>query len=479
MTPAERTEALALLSEAEKRVAYRIRRYFPDSGPLCRANYPKHLAFFAAGATHRERLFLAANRIGKSDTGAFELTCHLTGVYPAWWEGRRFNGPVRVWAAGDTGKTVRDIIQVALLGPPGAHGTGMLPAHLILDTSAKQGVSDAIETITVRHVSGGTSTLGLKSYDQGREAFQGTSQHVVWLDEEPGDDIYVESLLRTMDTPDLPGGGLLMLTFTPLMGLTPLILQFLPGGQIGEVAGNKVVIQATWDDAPHLSESARTELWASIPPYQRDARSKGIPQLGSGAIYQVPESEITIAPFEIPKHWPRCYGLDTGWDATAAVWLAHDRETQTVYAYADYRRGQAEAPIHAEAIKAKGAWIPGVGDAAAINLADGRQFLDIYRRLGLDIDLPQKAVEAGIQRVWELLSAGKLKVFTSCGSLLEEYRLYRRDEKGRVVKINDHCCDSLRYAVMSGLERAIVKPVKKEDIRAPLDYASQGQGWLR
>lgn len=470
MTEAQRVEALALLAEAEKRAAYRIRRYFPETGPLCRANYPKHIAFMNAGATHRERLFLAGNRTGKSETGAYEWTSHLTGIYPRWWEGRRFPAPVRLWAAGDTGKTVRDILQVAFLGPPGAHGSGMIPAHLILNTAAKQGVSDAIETITVRHSSGGTSTLGLKSYDQGREAFQGTSQHGVWLDEEPPDDIYVESLLRTMDTPDLPGGGLLMLTFTPLMGMTTMVLSFLPDGHTATEGAAKFVVSATWDDAVHLTTEAKAELWASIPPYQRDARSKGIPQLGSGAIYQVSEEDITVADFPMPKHWPRSFSMDTGWDWTACLWGALDREAQVAYIYSTYKRGQAEPAIHAEAIRSRGKWIPGVGDAAAISNTDGQQFLHIYQRHGLTLKLADKSVEAGIQETWELLSAGRLKVFASCRALFEEYRLYRRDDKGRIVKVNDHLMDCLRMWVKSGRQIATVEPVKDDDLRGVLSH---------
>lgn len=221
----------------------------------------------------------------------------------------------------------------------------------------------------------------------------------------------------------------------------------------------------------------REALWASIPPYQRDARSKGIPQLGSGAIYQVGEDDIKVPDFEIPTHWPRAFGMDTGWDWTAAVWAAWDRDTDTVYVYSVYKRGQVEPPVHAEAFKARGEWIRGVGDAAAINLYDGRSFIEIYRQLGLDVELPDKAVEAGIQRVWERLSAGKLKVFASCGALFEEYRLYRRDEKGRVVKESDHVMDAVRYLVVSGLDRARTKPVPKDESRQRTMAPSGPMAW--
>lgn len=128
-------------AEATRRAAYRITQYFPETGACRRARYPKHLAFFAAGATHRTRAFLAGNRVGKSAAGAYETTLHLTGDYPSWWEGRRFEAPVSVWAAGDTAKTARDIMQAQLLGPPGALGTGMIPAHRVDRQRAKQGLA--------------------------------------------------------------------------------------------------------------------------------------------------------------------------------------------------------------------------------------------------------------------------------------------------------------------------------------------------
>ena len=213
----------------------------------------------------------------------------------------------------------------------------------------------------------------------------------------------------------------------------------------------------------------KDELWASIPPYQRDARTKGIPALGSGAVYQVPESTVSIPDFELPKHWPRAWALDAAASGpTAAVWGALDRESGTLYIYSVYKREQAEPAIHAAAVRARGEWIWGVGDVAAIANSDGEQFIDLYRRLGLDIQLADKGVESGIQEVWELLSAGRLKVFASCGGWFEEYRLYRRDEKGRIVKANDHLMDATRYLVKSGLDRMRVEAATRPDFGAGL-----------
>jgi len=217
----------AIRAERQRRKRRKIDTLFPSVGPHRRELYPKHLEFFRAGATHRERAFIAGNRCGKTIAGAYEVTLHLTGEYPEWWEGRRFACPTDIWAAGDTNKTVRDIITHELLGPPNARGTGMIPGDAIVDVSNARGVADSIDTVFVRHVSGGTSTLGFKSYSEGRANFQGTAKHVIWLDEQAGMDVYNECLIRTMVLPGIAEGGLILLTFTPLQGWGELIEAFL------------------------------------------------------------------------------------------------------------------------------------------------------------------------------------------------------------------------------------------------------------
>ncbi len=208
-----------------------------DHKGLCRVLYRKHSAFMRAGARHHERLFLASNQSGKTRTAAVELVCHLTGEYPAWWEGYRFRHPIEAWAAGDTRETTRDIIQVELMGPiehvERRQWSGMFPAHAVYETTRKSGgVPWCLDYIWIRHLSGGLSSLQLKAYDQGRRAFQGTKKSLIWLDEEPPDepaeaesesnDIYTECLMRTVNT-----GGLLMATFTPLRGMTRFLQGYL------------------------------------------------------------------------------------------------------------------------------------------------------------------------------------------------------------------------------------------------------------
>jgi hypothetical protein len=243
---------------------------------------------------------------------------------------------------------------------------------------------------------------------------------------------------------------------------------------------SKYLVQASWDDVPHLDEEAKKELLESYPPYQRDARTKGIPQLGSGAVYQVPESDIIVGDFAVPDFWPRAYGMDVGWNRTACVWGARDNAAGCIYLYAEYYRGQTEPVVHVEAIKGRGKWIPGVIDPASRGRSqkDGVQLLAEYREMGLDVDCAVNAVEAGIYAVYQLLSAQKLKVFKSLGNWVSEFRLYQRDTDGRIVKDHDHLMDATRYLIMSGRERMKVRPAGPIELRKWVYPGGQSQEWM-
>lgn len=221
------------------------------------------------------------------------------------------------------------------------------------------------------------------------------------------------------------------------------------------------VVMATWDDVPHLSEKDKKDLYDSYPPHMRDARTKGVPQLGSGAIYPVPEDQFLVEPFAIPRYWPRAYSLDVGWNVTAALWGAIDRETDTWYFYHEYYGQQDKPVVHARAIMSPGKWIPGVIDPASRGRAqkDGVQLVEEYVDLGLHLFYADNALEAGITKVWNRLSTGKIKVFNTLQNFRREIRLYRRDINGQIVDGEDHLMDDLRYWTNTGYQIATVKDI--------------------
>lgn len=223
----KKIQLLTLLEEKARRLSRnKIATLYPDEGEFRRELYVGHLEHFKLGAMYSERALFGGNRTGKTLAGSYEMTAHLTGIYPKWWEGWRIKKHGDYWCAGDTSKTVRDILQRTLIGPPGdpdQWGTAMIPGDLIARTTPKHGLADAVESVYVRHVDGALSSLQFKSFDQGRESFQGTEQHGIMLDEDCPEDIYVECLMRLMTT-----NGRLWWTATLVEGITPLMLSFLP-----------------------------------------------------------------------------------------------------------------------------------------------------------------------------------------------------------------------------------------------------------
>ncbi len=224
---------------------------------------------------------------------------------------------------------------------------------------------------------------------------------------------------------------------------------------------SRATITIGWDDVPWLDDQTKAEILASTPPHLRATVSRGVPTIGSGAIYPIPLDDILCEPFEIPKYYKHLYGMDVGWRYTAAAFGAHDPNTDILYVYGEYVGEKKVPEINAAAIKRVASdWMPGVIDPASAqsNQFDGSKLVREYRSLGLRLRLADNSIEDGIQKVWSRLETGKLKFFSSTTrNLQNEYLIYRRDNKGKIVKENDHCMDALRYMVNS-IHLAAAKP---------------------
>jgi phage terminase large subunit-like protein len=450
----------------QRRNENKLTRYTP---------YSKQAEFHAAGDAFRERLLMAGNQLGKTWSASYELAMHLTGRYPDWWQGAEWDSGIVSWASGVTSEATRDTVQRLLMGRPGNHGTGAIPKSAIKSVSSKRGVADAIDTVIIRHGGGGDiqaseSSLGFKSYDQGREKFQGETLEIVWFDEEPPMDIYTEGLTRTNAT-----NGIVLLTFTPLKGMSEVVKRYL----VDKMPGTHVTSMTIYD-VDHYTPEQRQAIINSYPAHERDARTKGIPTLGSGKVFPVVEEDITVAPFSIPNHWPRIGGIDFGWDhPSAAVELVWDKDSDIVYITREFRAREQTPVLLAAAVKPWGKWLPWAWphDGLQHDKGSGEQLAKQYKDAGLKM-LGERAtfedgsngLEAGIMEMLDRMQTGRWKVFSTCQLWLEEFRMFHRKD-GLIVKEADDVISASRYAYMMRRKAVTPEPPKKDPVSmfTPLD----------
>lgn len=438
----ERKQLLDYLAVRDRRAR---RNRLPTYAP-----YAKQKEFHAKGTEYRERLFMAGNQLGKTVAGANEVAMHVTGRYPEWWTGYRFPRATRWMVGSESAELTKKGVQRLLLGSPELRdewGTGTIPFDCIKSTSLKSGVPDAVASVVIRHESGEDSVIQFNSYDQGRTKWQADTVDGVWFDEEPPLPVYSEGLTRTNAT-----GGLVFVTFTPLLGMSDVVKRFLLDKPAGTCVTNMTI-----EDAEHYTPEERAAIIASYPEHERDARAKGIPILGSGRVFPIVEEAIKITSFPIPPHWPRICGMDFGWDhPTAAAWLAWDRDTDTVYVYDCYRVKEQTPVIHSAAIRSKGDWIPvsWPHDGLQHDKGSGEQLAKQYKDLGLNM-LKERAtfedgsngLEAGVTDMLIRMQTMRFRIFSHLTDWFEEFRLYHRKD-GKIVKENDDILSATRYAAM-------------------------------
>lgn len=432
-----------------------------------------HNARDPEGKLARQVLLLAANKVGKSFTGARHCAIAATGDYPGWWEGPVWRRPVKVCVGGNSNVNTRDIVQAELLGEPGLEeeqGTAAIPADAIMNTERLPGIPNALSRVTVRHrPTRRNSSIKFKSYEMGARAWMGEAFDLVWLDEEPPPDIYSQALRSVIKT-----GGQVILTFTPESGITEVVGQFM-----NNLAPGQALVTATWNEAPHLDDATKRQLLAAFPPHERDMRSRGVPMLGSGAVFTVPEEEVAVEPFTIPEHWPRIGGIDFGFDHPfAAAWVAYDRDADVAYIYHVAKIQRATVAIHCESLRARGGWIPFAWphDGHTHDRGSGEALAQQYRNAGV-LMLPEhfenpeggNSVEAGLSALRERLETGRLKVFSHLGDWFSEYRTYHYKD-GKLVKLNDDLMSATRYAVQS------LRFARTEGRRSRMPALAEGTG---
>jgi phage terminase large subunit-like protein len=443
--------------------------------------YSKQAEFLAAGATHRERCLLAGNQVGKTLSAGQELYYHLSGCYPEWWIGKRFSRPTKWWASNTSNEAVRDNPQRILMGQGVEWGTGTIPRDLIVEKTMARGFPNLVDTVQVKHKNGGCSQLQFKAYEQGRKAWQGeTLTGGIWFDEEPDDEIHAEGLAR------MAPGAISLFTVTPLLGMSKVVTHFYPHPDTED----RHITMMEIEDATsgpgkrgHYTPKEAAQRIASYPEHEREARRRGKPMLGEGAIYQIADSRIEEDALDrIPSHWPQINGLDFGWSHPfAAVNLVWDRDADVVHLTKTYRVRKETPPIHVAAVKPWGDWIRCAWphDGMQTQKGDGVPLADTYRKAGLKM-LPTHAtfhtggfhVEPGIIELLTRMKTGKFKVARHLKDWFAEKNSYHRKD-GKIVKEQDDLLDATRAAVMS-LRYARIHQARARQTTAGMDYMPLG-----
>ena len=430
--------------------------------------YVKQQDFFTLGASRRFRMFNAGNQLGKSEAGAFETTCHVTGRYPHWWQGIRFDKPILAWACGITADKTMSINQNKLCGAPNTPnslGTGLIPRDLFAGPPVLgRGTTGAFASIPVKHVSGGTSTLAFKAYEQGWQKFQGDGVSFIWLDEEPDDfKVYTECQARLIAT-----RGSMIITFTPLGGETELYQAFSRGDDPDKGFVNMTGEDVLAEPKGHLRREDYDRQIASFPLHEQAARKSGQPIMGSGAIFPLTRESIECPPILEPLgHWRVGWGVDFGGmggssrkfsHPFAAVLGMYDPVADVLYVTNALQLKNMLPIQHADAMKrvCAGAPVFWPHDGHRATTDDSTETTaSLYKSFGLRMwgqhatfKTGGYATETGIMEMQQRFTSGRLKVVSTLLDWWDEFVSYHRDETGQIVKVHDDLMSATRILTM-------------------------------
>ena len=463
------------LREAAREIKYNSRLY-----DFMNIAYPWQRDAVKMTADNRVVGLIAANQVGKSETAMSIVSCLATGIIPDWWEGRRYDRPVKIMVAGVDSNHNKNVLMDKLIGTNNwrlkqERGSGQIPRDFIIEESAVTVRGDDINSIKIKHVSGQMSEIIFRAYSQGREAAQGFQADIIVIDEQPHDDFWSESLVRTAAT-----GGFVICSFTPLKGLTGLVEQLMALEPMPDAPSDKfgpkyrqeeswAMVRASWDDITHISDEDKAQLRRGFAAYEADARTFGMPIAGHGRIFPYQQHDILYDPREtqIPEHLPHLIGIDIGHghgrDPSASVLVAWDESDDIIYVMdaqmesTDTTKDMSKLIMKTEH-RAPVAWPSDAGRStmnAAASVADQLREMDV-KLLAKPFMNPKGAdgkrnnfKMPGITEINQRFSEGRLRISSQCQPLIKEIENYSYTETGKIQDGKDHCIDAFRYAVMS------------------------------
>ncbi|HEV2549944.1 MAG TPA: terminase family protein [Stellaceae bacterium] len=467
-TKAQKEDLLAVMKAKRQSIRdNRLRDFEP---------YPIQREFISATGEMdvNEVCFRAGNQQGKSLTAGYLTSVWATGMYPENFQGRVFNKPTRSWVVGESMAAVRDTAQRYLLGIEGGD-PGLIPEARIIKKVLGHGAGGGLDKVFVRHLSGGVSEVGFKSYDQDVGKLASATLDFVWTDEEPPLAHYSELLARTIST-----RGVIICSMTPLSGMGRILGRFTE--RTADAIRTRRLIHGRASDALHLRDPKElARLMAMFPEWQRRARMEGLPMFGGGAVFE----DLTWEDVSTPLYYDPYTGqirhpdysepfdttgvsfliaIDFGYaHPFGMVLLMHDRDNDVIYVLGGFKMSGAIPPVHASRIRAytkplgniRVAW---PHDGSGSEKGDGEVLMTKYRAEGLDM-LPTHAThakiggygtEAGIVEMMTRFKSGRLKVSSRFIEWRGEFEQYHRkdDGTGKINKVNDDLLSATRIGVM-------------------------------
>ena len=417
--------------------------------------------YYDAGAYASQRMIIAANGVGKSQSVCAEGAAHITGEYPPWWQGQRFDyGGWEMWIGSIDNDMQKRGPQRALLGRnlEDALGSGLIPAKNIVDIELRQaGVKSVVDTLIVKHASGDNVTVKWLTFEQGWRKWQSGDPKIILWDEEPDESVVDQTaILSEALTRLVRNNGIFMVGYTPLLGMTQLTEHFMESTDAAVY-----YITAGWDDAPHMDENTKALIRSQYKSHEVDARTKGVPMMGEGRIFTASEASFVCDPIRIPDHWAQIQGIDFGIAHPAAIVnLAHDRDNDIVYVTDCWKKTDQKLGQHAQAINSRGKWKPVAWphDGEKRDPDSGKRFhamlRDNYECNMLQHSARYKADKGGAQPQWPIIETvrdrqedGRWKVFRTCVDWIKESRSYHT-KNGLIVPRRDDVLKASFYALM-------------------------------
>ncbi|EBG6832022.1 hypothetical protein FJB73_23010, partial [Salmonella enterica subsp. enterica] len=452
--------------------------------------YPYQLDWIAASKDFHHRYLSAGNRLGKTYGACMELAAQITGLFPDWWPGVKINldRPGVFWVIGKSQQSTNDSLMKLLLGVSDCRhlaelGTGTIPRECINTFSMDKDGARCLK-VRIKHVNGYENVLHFFAATQDEGVFMGQAVDFILMDEQSvwETELFAQCSMRVLTT-----NGYVHVTCTPEEGASKLWNQFKENKE-----GDLYFQNTTWNDCPHITEEMKKSILSTVPEWQREMRSKGIPVRGSGAVYPYKDEEIH-AKLDLNTILANAYAYKLLWscdfgyssnasaDPSVLTLLAYHIETDIIYIVEEWNSKQdrfknrlAHQPAHmASIIKAsKFPYAPLICPHDAQKQMDGigtaTTRLAEFKKLGINVlpkvfEIPHqlttgifnapkhpRSLEWTISYMNTLFHDGKLKLDTKkLKETMREFRLYHTKDNGNPSDKDNHHMDSIRYGAVS------------------------------